>query len=62
MTPTLKYRPADNAAYIRFLARQGCGSAEVSPAVVFDFDAGGHLVGIEFLDAKSHLPAGRVRD
>ena len=57
MTPTLKYRPADNAAYIRFSRAKVLESAEVSPAVVFDYDKDGHIVGIELLDAKSQLPA-----
>jgi len=62
MTPTLKYRPDDNAAYIRFSRAKVLESAEVSPGVVFDFDAEGHLVGIELLDAKSQLPADALTD
>jgi uncharacterized protein YuzE len=57
MTPTIKYRPADNAAYIRFSSAKVLESAEVSPDVVFDFDAEGRIVGIELLDARSQLPA-----
>jgi uncharacterized protein YuzE len=57
MTPTLKYRPADNAAYIRFSSAKVLESAEVAPAVVFGYDKDGHIVGIELLDAKRQLPA-----
>jgi uncharacterized protein YuzE len=57
MTPTIKYRPDDNAAYIRLSSAKVLESAEVSPDVVFDYDAEGRIVGIELLDAKSQLPA-----
>ena len=57
MSPTLKYRPADNAAYIRLSSAKVLESAEVAPAIVFDYDKDGHIVGIELLDAKSQLPA-----
>lgn len=57
MTPTIKYRPDDNAAYIRLSSAKVLDSAEVSPDVVFDYDAEGRMVGIELLDAKAQLPA-----
>ncbi len=57
MKPTIKYRPADNAAYIRLSNAKVLESAEVSPDVVFDYDAEGRIVGIELLDAKSQLPS-----
>lgn len=57
MTPTIKYRPDDNAAYIRLSSAKVLESAEVSPDVVFDYDADGHIVGIELLDARSQLPS-----
>ena len=57
MKPTIKYRPADNAAYIRLSSAKVLESAEVSPDVVFDYDAEGRIVGIELLDAKAQLPA-----
>ncbi|HEY5280206.1 MAG TPA: DUF2283 domain-containing protein [Pseudolabrys sp.] len=55
MTPTIKYRPEDNAAYIRLSQEKIIESAEVSPDIVFDYDAEGRIVGIEVLDAKAHL-------
>jgi uncharacterized protein YuzE len=56
MTPTLKYRPDDNAAYIRFSGEKVLESAEVALAVVFDYDKDGRIVGIELLDAEAQLP------
>jgi uncharacterized protein YuzE len=55
MTPTIKYRPEDNAAYIRLSQEKIIESAEVSPDIIFDYDAEGRIVGIEVLDAKAHL-------
>ena len=57
MKPTIKYRSADNAAYIRLSSAKVLDSAEVSPDVVFDYDAEVRIVGIELLDAKSQLPS-----
>ena len=57
MKPTIKYRSADNAAYIRLSIAKALDSAEVSPDVVFDYDAEGRIVGIELLDATSQLPS-----
>ena len=55
MTPIIQYRPDDNAAYIRLSQGKVMESAEVSPNVVFDYDAEGHIVGIELLDARGQL-------
>jgi uncharacterized protein YuzE len=55
MTPTIKYRAEDNAAYIRFSSAKVLESAEVSPDVVFDYDQDGRIVGIELLNAKAQL-------
>ena len=57
MTPTIKYRAEDNAAYIRLSAETVLDSAEVTPDVVFDYDAEGRIVGIELLDARAQLSA-----
>ena len=55
MTPTIKYRPEDNAAYIRLSQGTVLESAEVAPDVVFDYDAERRIVGIELLDARAQL-------
>lgn len=56
MNPTMKYRPEDNAAYIRLSSARVVESAEVSPDVVFDYDVDGRIVGIELLNANAQLP------
>ncbi len=57
MIPKITYRPEDNAAYLRLSPAKALDSAEVSRDVVFDYDAEGRIVGIEFLDARSQLSA-----
>ncbi len=47
MKPTITYRPADNAAYIRLSGARVLESAEISPHVFFDYDDKGRIVGIE---------------
>ncbi|WP_315925178.1 DUF2283 domain-containing protein [Mesorhizobium sp. SP-1A] len=56
MTPKVKYDPSANAAYIRFSAAKVLESEEVRDGIVLDFDADGHIVGIELLDARQQLP------
>ena len=56
MTPTVKYDPDANAAYIRLSPEPVEESEEVADGIVLDFDAAGRLVGLEVLDARSHLP------
>lgn len=57
MSVKITYRPEDNAAYLRLSPGKVLQSAEVSPDVVFDYDADGRIVGIELLDAKAQLSA-----
>lgn len=57
MTPTVKYDPKANAAYIRFSAEHVEESEEVAPGIVLDYDAEGRIVGLEVLDARAHLPS-----
>ena len=56
MSPTVKYDPDANAAYIRFSPQPVEESEEVSDGIVIDFDAEGRIVGLEVLDARAHLP------
>ena len=56
MTPTVRYDPAANAAYIRFSSERVLESEEVSPGIVFDYDAERRIVAIELLDARTQLP------
>ena len=57
MKPQVKYDADANAAYIRLAASKIVESEEVTPGVVFDFDASGHIVGIELLNARTQLTA-----
>lgn len=54
--PEVRYDKASNAAYIRFSVEEIADSAEVTPGIVLDYDSEGHIVGMEILDAKAHLP------
>jgi uncharacterized protein YuzE len=56
VTPTVKYDPEANAAYIRFSPEPVRESEEVADGIVLDFDADGRIVGMEVMDARAHLP------
>ena len=53
----IRYDAEANAAYMRLSKSRIIESAEVSPDVILDYDAEGHIVGIELLDARTQLPA-----
>jgi uncharacterized protein YuzE len=55
MATTLRYDREADAFYVRFAADAIVESEEVRPGVIFDFDADGHLVAIEILDARDKL-------
>jgi uncharacterized protein YuzE len=55
MTTKLQYDREADAFYVRFAADQIVESEEVRPGVIFDFDAAGHIVALEILDAKDKL-------
>ena len=55
MKPTVTYDPEANAAYIRFSPEKVEESEEVSAGIVLDYDADGRIVGMEVLDARTHL-------
>lgn len=55
MSPTVKYDPEANAAYIRFSPEPVKESEEVASGIVIDYDAKGRIVGLEVLDARAHL-------
>ena len=52
------YDPDADAAYVTLSSAAVRDSAEVSPGVVFDYDGDGRVVGIELLDARTHLAPG----
>jgi uncharacterized protein YuzE len=55
MEPKVTYNAVANAAYIRLSQTGVLESEEVTPGVVFDFAADGHMVGIELLNASGQL-------
>ncbi|RWC00396.1 MAG: DUF2283 domain-containing protein [Mesorhizobium sp.] len=61
MTLKLEYDPKADAAYIRFSSEAIQESEEVSAGIVLEYDAEGHIVGTEVLDAREHLPAAMLR-
>ena len=57
MKPKVTCHAEANAATIRLSQTDVMESEEVTPGVVFDFDAEGHIVGIELLDTRGQLTA-----
>ncbi len=52
----LHYDPKTDAAYLRFSAQAIVESEEVAPGVALDDDAVGRMVGMDVLQARTHLP------
>jgi len=53
----MTYSPHINAAYLYLRERgRSVGTPEAAPGVILDFDSKGRLLGIEFLDARHHIP------
>ncbi|MFD2647884.1 DUF2283 domain-containing protein [Devosia albogilva] len=55
MKPTVTYDADADAAYIRLSLEPVEASEEVSDGIVLDYDAEGRIVGMEVLDARTHL-------
>jgi uncharacterized protein YuzE len=51
----LHYYPETDSLYINLSERPSVESEEAAPGVVLDFDAEGHLVGIDIDNASNHL-------
>ncbi len=56
MTIEFEYDPEADAANIRFSSERIEESEEVSAGIVLDYDAKGHIVGMEVLHARQNLP------
>ncbi len=56
----LHYYEETDSLYIDLSERPGAESQEVAPGVVLDFDADGHLVGIDVDHASKILDLSRV--
>ena len=52
----MSYDSETDALYLRFSSAPIVESEEVRPGMVLDFDADGHIVAIELLDAKTQVP------
>ncbi len=52
----LAYDRETDALYVRFSNAPVFESEEVRPGVAFDFDAEGHIVAIEILEAAKQIP------
>lgn len=55
MKPAVEYDALANAAYIRFSKEDVLESAQVAESIILDYDEQGRLVGMEVLDAPTHL-------
>ena len=62
MKPIIEYDATVNAAYIRFSSGEVQESQEVAQDIVLDYDSEGHIVGMEVLDARKHLPAEALKE
>lgn len=51
----LEHDPKIDALYVRFGRGTVESSQEVSPGIIFDYDAEGRIVAIEVLNARQHL-------
>jgi uncharacterized protein YuzE len=58
MQPT--YSAENDTLYLRFADAPILESEEMSEGVIFDFDADGRIVAIEFLNASERLASGAV--
>ena len=63
---TIEYDPSIDAAYVRFTGEIGPSGVartvpvdprEIDGEINLDFDADGHLIGVEIQDASRFLPA-----
>lgn len=54
------YYQETDSLYIDLAERPGADSREVAPGVVLDFDAEGHLVGIDIDHASTIVSLGRL--
>lgn len=56
----LNYYPETDSLYIDHSEKQSAESREVSEGVVLDYDAGGHLVGIDIDNASRKVQLNRI--
>jgi uncharacterized protein YuzE len=57
---TFHYYPETDSLYIELSSLDGADSREVAPGIVLDFDAEGHLVGIDIDQASRQVDLTRL--
>ncbi len=55
-----QYYPETDSLYIDLSEKAGTDAREVAPGVVLDFDAEGHLVGIDIQHASENVDLSRL--
>jgi uncharacterized protein YuzE len=53
----LEFDPVADAAYFEISAADVATTREIEPGIIADFDADGHLVGIEVLSVSKRAPS-----
>lgn len=51
------YDKEANALYVNFSDEKVASTEELRPGIILDFDAHGHIIGMEMLDAEKQLSA-----
>ena len=51
----IEYSKSVDALYVRFREAKICDSVDIEEGVAIDLDEGGHIVGIEILDATERM-------
>lgn len=57
----LEFDPAADAAYFEISANDVATTRGIEPGIIADYDADGHLVGIEVLSVSKRAPASMDR-
>ena len=57
---TFHYYPETDSLYIELSEKPGVNSQEVAPGVVLDFDAEGHVIGIDLDQASKFVNLSRL--
>ena len=53
----LEFDPVADAAYFEISAADVATTREIEPGIIADYDAAGHLVGIEVLSVSKRAPS-----
>jgi uncharacterized protein YuzE len=53
----LEFHPVTDAVYFEICATEVATTKEIEPGIIADYDADGHLVGIEVLSVSKRAPS-----